>query len=134
MTKYLLWWATAWILIGSIVYYFVGKETPDVIYGIAVAAGISLIFLIKMLLENYEGEIVEIKEEVYYVSDDDGPQKEKKVVAIICMPNGKTKKLQAMPGYAVGNYLKKVRGEASVRVLTKRPEYYQLSPDDCKKK
>ncbi|PJA15187.1 hypothetical protein COX64_01080 [Candidatus Dojkabacteria bacterium CG_4_10_14_0_2_um_filter_Dojkabacteria_WS6_41_15] len=75
-----------------------------------------------MLSEKYEGEIIEVKEETYYVSDDDGPSREKRLVAIIRTPNGKTKKLPAMKGYEVGNYLKKVRGEASVRILTKKPE------------
>jgi len=57
MTKYLLWWAIAWVVIGGIVYFFFAKETPDVLYGVALAAVISLLFLIKMLSEKYEGEI-----------------------------------------------------------------------------
>ena len=122
MGKYLLWWLVGWTVIAGIVYVFFAKETPDVMYGVAVAAGISLLFLIKMLSEKYEGEIIEVKEETYYVSDDDGPSREKRLVAIIRTPNGKTKKLPAMKGYEVGNYLKKVRGEASVRILTKKPE------------
>lgn len=121
MSKYLLWWGIIWLLIGGIVYAFVGKETPDVIYGIALAAFISLIFLFKSLSEQYEGEIIEVKEESKYVSDDDGGSVEKTIVAIIQLPNGKTKKLQALKGYEVGNYIIKKKGEPSPKIYEKKP-------------
>ena len=120
MGKYLLWWLVGWTVIAGIVYVFFAKETPDVMYGVAVAAGISLLFLIKMLSEKYEGEIIEVKEETYYVSDDDGPSREKRLVAIIRRPNGRTKKLQAMKGYEGGNYIVKKRGEASPKLYTSK--------------
>lgn len=121
MSKALTWWAIIWIVIGAVVYAFVGQETPDVLYGVAVAAIISLFFLVKTLSEAWEGEIIEIKEESVYVSDDDGGSVEKQLKALVKLPNGKTKKIQAHKGYAVGNYLIKKKGEASVKVYEKKP-------------
>lgn len=122
MGKYLLWWGIIWALIGGVVYAFVGKETPDVIYGIALAAFISLVFLFKMLAEQYEGVITEVKEESRYVSDDDGGSVQKTLYAYILMSNGKTKKVQAAPGYIVGNYIVKKKGEPSPKIYNKKPE------------
>jgi len=54
------------------------------------------------------------------VSDEDGGSHEKRLVAIIRKPNGKTKKLPAIKGYEVGNYIVKKRGEASPKLYTSK--------------
>lgn len=121
MTKSLIWWAVIWLIIGIVVYAFVGQETPDVLYGVGLAAIISLAFLIKTMTEQWEGEIIEIKEEQVYVSDDDGGSVEKRLKAVVKLSTGKIKKIDAIKGYTVGNYLIKKRGEASVKVYETKP-------------
>jgi hypothetical protein len=122
MTKYLISWAGIWLVVAAGFYIFVGKEEPEVLYGIAMAALISLFFLVKTLNDQWEGEIIELKtEEVYVSDDDDGGHTEKQLKAIVRFPNGKTKKISAQNGYVVGKYLVKKRGETGVECLDAKP-------------
>lgn len=122
MTKALLWWAVIWLVVGAVVYAFVGQETPDVLLGIGLAAAISLFVIVKTMSEQWEGEIIEVKVEEKYVSDDDGGSFEKRLKALVRLSNGKIKKVDAIKGYDVGCYLVKKRGEASVKVFAKKPD------------
>ena len=121
MGKSIFWWAVIWIVIGAVVYAFVGKETPEVIYGVAAAAGISFIFMMKTLSEQWEGEIIEVKKENVFIPDDDGGDTEERLYAYVRLSNGKTKKIDAFKGYEVGNYLIKKRGEGAVKIYTTKP-------------
>jgi len=122
MRKHLITWAIIWLVVGIVVYLIAGQQYPDVVWGIALAAIISLGFMIKSLSEEYEGEIIEIKQEERYVSDDDGGSVEKFLVAILKQPNGTTKKLRALKGYQVGTYIIKKKGESVPKVYEKKPE------------
>ena len=121
MTKYLLWWAAIWVIISIIVLMFSGEAGTETLLGVAVAAIISLIFLVKILTDQWEGEIIEVKKVSVYVSDDDGGRNEEKLVAIVQLPNGKKKKIDAINGYEVGNYIIKKKGETTPRVFDKKP-------------
>lgn len=111
MKKYLLIWLIIWVLIAILISAF---GYADALGGVAVAALISLIFLFKMMNENWAGEVIEVKKEDVYTPDDDGGETETIEFAYIKLTNGKTKKMRNM-GYLVGEKLEKRKGEATVR-------------------
>lgn len=113
MKKSLLIWAIIWAVIAILVSAF---GYSNALGGIALAAFISLIFLIKTLSDNWVGEVVEIKKENIYVSDDDGGSTEIVEFVYIKLANGKTKKMRNM-GYVVGEKLEKRKGEATIRII-----------------
>ncbi|MBP6989817.1 hypothetical protein KBB48_03535 [Candidatus Shapirobacteria bacterium] len=113
MKKYLLIWFIVWVLIAILVSAF---GYSDALAGVALAALISLIFMFKMLNDNWAGEVVEIKKEDVYTPDDDGGDTESVEFAYIKLSNGKTKKMRNM-GYVVGEKLEKRKGEATIRVI-----------------
>ena len=113
MKKYLLIWFIVWVLIAILVSAF---GYSDALAGVALAAIISLIFMFKMLNDNWAGEVVEIKKEDVYTPDDDGGDTESVEFAYIKLSNGKTKKMRNM-GYIVGEKLEKRKGEANIRTI-----------------
>lgn len=113
MKKYFLIWLVIWIIIAILVSAF---GYSNALGGVALAAFISLVFMIKMLADNWSGTVVEIKKEEVYSSDEDGGSTSTVEFAHIKLTNGKTKKIQNM-GWKVGNQLEKRRGEASIRVV-----------------
>ncbi|MFA7301534.1 MAG: hypothetical protein WC069_04445 [Candidatus Shapirobacteria bacterium] len=113
MIKYFFIWMTVWILISILVVAF---GYSNALGGVAVAALISLFFMIKMLAENWTGTVTDVKTEEVYSSDEDSVGTSTVEYAYIKLSNGKTKKIQNM-GYKVGDKLEKLRGEASIRVI-----------------
>ena len=113
MTKYFFIWVIVWVVIAILVSAF---GYSNALGGVAVAAVISLIFMIKMLAENWSGTVTEVKTEEVYSNDEDSVGTSKVEYAYIKLSNGKTKKIQNM-GFAVGDKLEKLRGQASIRVV-----------------
>lgn len=113
MKKYLLIWVGIWIVIAILVSAF---GYSNALGGVFVAALVSLFFLIKILADNWSGEVTEIKKEDVYTSDEDGGSTNSIEFAYIKLTNGKVKKTQNL-GWKVGDKLEKLRGEASVKVL-----------------
>ena len=113
MTKYFFIWIAIWVVIAIIVS---ALGYSNALGGVAVAAIVSLFFMIKMLFDSWSGTVTEVKIEEEYSSDEDGGSVNKVEYAYIKLSNGKTKKIQNM-GYKVGDKLEKKRGEASIKVL-----------------
>ncbi len=113
MKKYLLIWLVIWVVIAIIVS---ALGYSNALGGVGVAALISLFFLVKMMAENWAGEVIEVKKENVYTPDEDGGENTIVEYAYIKLTNGKTKKMQNM-GYVVGEKLEKRKGEANVRVI-----------------
>ena len=113
MKKSLFIWLVAWIVISLLVSIF---GYSDALGGVALAAIISLFFIIKIMNENWSGEVIEIKKEDVYTSDEDGGSTSTVEFAYIKLINGKTKKIQNM-GYQIGDKLEKRKGEATIRVI-----------------
>lgn len=117
--KFILIWAIIWGIIAVIVYIFWGQKSPGILSGVGLAAFISLVFMFKMLWEQWEGEIVELKTEKVAVNSGDDTTWEDVLFAKIKQPNGKMKKIQAAKGMKIGDYLVKARGEGSFKVRAK---------------
>ena len=113
MKKYFLIWLVIWVIIAVLVSAF---GYSNALGGVGVAALISLFFMFKMLNDNWAGEVVEVKKEDVFTSDDDGGETNTVEFAYIKLTNGKVKKMQNM-GYIVGEKLEKRRGEANIRVI-----------------
>jgi hypothetical protein len=113
MTKYFFIWLAIWIVIAIIVSTL---GYSNALGGVAVAAIISLIFMIKMLFDNWSGVVTEVKTIEEYSSDEDAVGITKVEYAFIKLSTGKIKKIQNM-GYKVGDKLVKKRGEASIKVM-----------------
>lgn len=113
MKKYFLIWLVIWVIISVLVSVF---GYSNALGGVGVAALISLLFMFKMLNDNWEGEVVEVKKEDVFTPDDDGGETNTVEFAYIKLTNGKTKKMQNL-GYQVGEKLEKRRGEANIRVI-----------------
>jgi hypothetical protein len=114
--KFLVIWGVIWLVIAGVVYIFWGQKQPDIIYGVGLAAFISLVFMFKMLWEKWEGEIVELKTEKVAVNSGDDTIWEDVLFAKIKLKNGKTKKIRAARGMQIGDYLVKERGEGSYKI------------------
>jgi hypothetical protein len=114
MKKSLLTWLIIWAVIAVIV-SIIGYS--KILPGIALAAFISLIFLFKTLNDHWSGEVIDVKNEEVYNTDNDGNSSSDTVeFAYIKLANGKTKRTQN-PGWKIGNKLEKRKGEATIRVL-----------------
>jgi len=114
MIKYFLIWVGIWAVIAILVSAF---GYSDALGGVAVAAFISLVFMIKMLADNWSGTVIEIKKEEVYSSDEDGGSTSTVEFAYIKLVNGKTKKIHNL-GWKVDDQLEKRRGEATIRVTS----------------
>lgn len=114
MRKYLIWWLITWVVIAAVVMLFVRQ--PTALYGVGLAALISLVWMVKTLSDAWSGEIVEIrKERVNTSSGDDEPFYHDVDFAHIRLVNGKTKKMRSMNGWAPGMKLEKRKGESTIR-------------------
>lgn len=113
---FLILWAVVWTVVAVVVYLVWGQGEPLVLAGVALAAAISLIFLLFKLASHWSGQIVDIRTERVRVSDDEGDwHYENRRYAYVHRDNGKTKKLQARRKWQVGDRLEKRRGEGRIR-------------------
>lgn len=117
--KFLLYgviWAVLWTVVAVGAFFLWGREEPMVLAGVGLAAVISAVLTIIILLGNWEGQIVEMRSERKRVDDGDGDwHYENRLYAYIRQPNGKIRKEAALPGWQVGDRLAKRRGEMNVR-------------------
>lgn len=103
-----------WVLLALILYLFT-KEIVSV-YGITLAFAISVVIMLVNYLSEWEGKIVEIKTETHNTTDSDGNTDSRQVTyAILRLESGKRKKIVLMPGWEMGDNLKKVKWEGSVK-------------------
>ena len=113
MRKFLLVWLVVWVVVGAGVAAFV--KDRNVLYGVGVAAAISLVTLLKTLGESWSGEVVDIRRERIDTSTGDGdPTYEEMDMAYLKLTNGKTKRVRAVRGWTIGTKVEKKRGEAAV--------------------
>ncbi len=119
--KFLLYgviWAVLWTVVAVGAFFLWGREEPMVLAGVGLAAVISAVLTIIILLGNWEGQIVEMRSERKRVDDGDGDwHYENRLYAYIRQPNGKIRKEAALPGWQVGDRLAKRRGEMNVTKL-----------------
>jgi hypothetical protein len=110
-------WLVTWVVI-AVVVYFIAKEEPMVLLGVAAAALISLVLMLFSLAGHWKGQIVDLKtERVKVPSGDDDWDWEDQTFAYIRQPNGRIRKMRAMGGWQVGDWLEKRRGEGHIRVI-----------------
>jgi hypothetical protein len=113
---YLALWLAAWIVIAAVVYVFFAKNEPMVLLGVAAAALLSLVLMLFSLADQWQGQIVEIKTERVRVQRGESDWWEDQTFAHVRQPNGRMRKMRAMSGWQVGDWLEKRRGETNIRV------------------
>lgn len=114
---YLVIWFVAWVVIAVVVYFFVAKNEPAVLLGVAAAAVLSLVLMLFSLADQWQGQIVELKKERVHVRrGEDNWGWEDQTFAYVRQPNGRVRKMRAMGGWQVGDHLEKRRGETNIRV------------------
>ena len=115
---YLAIWFVIWVIIAVAVYIFFGQKEPTVLLGVGAAALLSLVLMGFSLASQWQGQIMEIKtERVRVRRGQDHWGWEDQTFAIIRQPNGRTRKMRAMPDWRVGDQLEKRRGEGQIRKL-----------------
>lgn len=103
-----------WLMIG-IIFYFFTKEISSV-YGIILAFIITVFLMLKNYLSQWSGEISDIKTETVTNTDSDGNVDSKQVTyAYIKLDGGRRKKILLNPAWKIGDRLKKVKWESSVK-------------------
>lgn len=118
LLKYFLLWAIIWIIVGIVVFVMAGEEKPEILIGIGLAALISLILLLKVLGEAWEGIVTERKTEKRPVRHGNKTVWTDTDFVLIKLVNGKIKKTRAMPQWQVGTHLIKHRGEMQAKVIS----------------
>jgi len=116
MGTYFFIWVISWLAIAALVRFVLEPEEPAALYGVALAAVISLVIMVKQLGETWAGDIVEIRTERVEVGDDEDSHLEDMDFAYIRLTDGKTKKMTALPDWKAGNHIEKRRGEGWFRV------------------
>lgn len=112
---YLFIWAVVWIVIAIVLYFVAAKDEPMALLGVGAAALLSLILMLASLSSSWEGTIIDLRTERVRVQDDDDSHWERQTFAYIQQPNGRRRKMRAMPGWEVGMHLEKRRGEYQIR-------------------
>jgi hypothetical protein len=116
---YLIIWAVFWVVVEVVAYVAVGQKEPNVIYGVGLAAVLSLVLMLGSMASGWKGQIVEVRSERVTVNDGDGDSHhENRTYAYIRQANGKIRKEQiGWQKWQVGDWLEKRRGEMNVRKL-----------------
>jgi len=103
-------WGIAFIII-AVAAYLLGGQQAEILYGVALAAGISALIMFFRMIQTYEGRITNIRTEESTTYDDDGyATTNRTTYAYLQCPNGKTKRVHAHRGWQVGDYVVKRRG------------------------
>jgi hypothetical protein len=110
-------WLAAWIVIGGGVYIFLAKEQPEILYGVGLAAVLSLVLLLWSMGGRWKGQVTEIRLVRENTGDEDGPVYENVRYAFIREANGRIRRERAMPAWQAGDWLEKRQGENWVRKL-----------------
>lgn len=111
-------WLVCWCIIVAGVYLFYGSshpdEFPDLLLGLAAAAGLSLLLMLWSFRGSWKGQVVEVKVVSEQTQDD---IYEDVRYVFIRQVNGKMRRERAMPTWQVGDWLEKRQGENWVRKL-----------------
>jgi hypothetical protein len=91
-------------------------EEPEALLGVRLAAALSLVIMLVSLGQSWSGEIMEIRTERVEVGDYEDSHLTDIAFAYIRQPNGKVKRMRAMPDRQVEDHLEKRQGEAWIRV------------------
>ncbi len=111
---YLAIWGVFWIVVAVAAFMWKGSEEPLIVAGVGLAALLSLVFMLPMLLSRWQGQIVELRTERVKVQDDDDWKWEDQVFAYVRQPSGRVRRLRAMPDWKVGDRLVKRQGDAVI--------------------
>ena len=121
MKKIFQWY----VIIFAVIAFFILILVPDpaeksnTLGGLAIAAVISLFYILKSLNASWSGIITDIKTKRVYQSDDDGMGEAYDIdFAYIKLSNGKTKKIRSQAGWKVGTKLEKHRGQAEIKIIS----------------
>jgi hypothetical protein len=120
LLRYALGTVVVFALIGGALLLFVDDFGIDGLLGVGLAAVISMALMVGTLNKSWEGQIVELFEKRQRVASgfDDAPDDFRYVLyARIRLPSGKLRQEPAMPGWQVGSYLHKRRGQAHIEVV-----------------
>lgn len=119
MKKNLLVWLLIWGLVALIAPLFVKEDKGSLLLGISFAALLSLIIMLKLLLENWSGVIIDIFQKTHTSYDDDsGTSTQRQVTyAKLKLDNGKEKNVPYQKNWQIGDKLQKLRGDYQVKVL-----------------
>ncbi|MHB1317992.1 MAG: hypothetical protein ACYCYF_05150 [Anaerolineae bacterium] len=105
-------------VIGAALILFVEDFPPEGLLGIGLAAIISIIISVRTLSKHWEGEIVNLHtERVDVSSGDDDPEYRDVLFADIRQASGKLRKERALPGWKVGDRLRKRQGQMNIEHL-----------------
>ena len=110
-------WLVAWIVIGTGVYIFLAKDQPEILYGVALAAVLSLVLMLWSMGGRWKGQVTEIRIVRENTGDADEPVYENVRYAFIRETNGRMRRERAMPAWQAGDWLEKRQGENWVRKL-----------------
>jgi hypothetical protein len=87
-----------WIIIAVVGYFIWGREAPRVLLGGGLAALLSFVLLAFSMLQNWKGQVVDIRTERIRVDDSDGDWHwEQRTYAYIRMTNGRTARRAGCP-------------------------------------
>jgi len=115
---YLIIWFVVSSLVGVAVYFVgVGKQQP---MALLVVAGVSLLSLVMMLLSafsHWRGQVVDIREERVRVQHGSHSHYERRTVAHIRQPDGRTRKVRAARDWRIGDWLEKRSGDMRIYKL-----------------
>lgn len=115
-----IFFVVIWGLALAAAFIFGGANRGTLMAGITLAAFISLVLMIKNLVEQWSGVITEIKKERIDTSNDrEHPFWQDVDFAYLKLDNGKTKKMRSMKGWEVGDRIEKRKGESMFRVSKK---------------
>ena len=107
--------AVFWSVVGVVVFIFWGRQRPEIMAGIGLAALISFVIMGFQMLGAWEGQIVDIRCERVRTTDEDGHVDWEDVnFAYIREPSGKMRKMRSGWGWQVGDYLVKRRGDPNI--------------------
>lgn len=106
-----------WALVVVAVATFV-PDNKGLALGVGLAGLVSLTLTAVHLLRQWEGEIIDIRQEEERADDESGGYTRSVTYAYIRQPSGKVRKQQAGRDWRIGDYLQKRRGESRVRKLT----------------
>jgi hypothetical protein len=111
-------WLGVWIIIAAGAFVFYGSshsdEFPNLLMGLAAAAGLSGILMLWSFRGSWKGQVVDVK--VVSEQTDDGIYEDIRY-AFIRQTNGKIRRERAMPTWQQGDWLEKKQGENWVRKL-----------------
>jgi hypothetical protein len=118
---YLVGWAVFWFAAAVLIAYLTrgNEEQTNILLAVGLGALVSLVMLVVSLSSQWEGEIIDIRQESRRVRRGDDWYTERHTVALVREPSGRIRKVGASRSWRVGYRLQKRRGETGVRIVAK---------------